>query len=203
MINGAMQYGGYAPVAGSKGMGMNGKPYTNHAMFNPEMLTAALERNSVMSILQGYLGEDAVNYIKDMTEILIEENEFLTRAKGLQQDINPKITNVTRPFGPNSLIARGFNLARGMVSPQYVAAEIAVNLALQSGLNLMSLAAGNREAGDIMLRLMKFPTKMTKQDLDTFGNLVTDFVLTELGGMGEAGVEKLKQALELPPEEEE
>ena len=50
---------------------------------------------------------------------------------------------------------------------------------------------------------MKFPTKMTKQDLDTFGNLVTDFVLTELGGMGEAGVEKLKQALELPPEEEE
>ena len=203
MINGAMQYGGYAPVAGSKGMGMNGKEYTNHAMFNPEMLTAALERNSVMSILQGYLGEDAVNYIKDMTEILIEENEFLTRAKGLQQDINPKITNVTRPFGPNSLIARGFNLARGMVSPQYVAAEIAVNLALQSGLNLMSLAAGNREAGDIMLRLMKFPTKMTKQDLDTFGNLVTDFVLTELGGMGEAGVEKLKQALELPPEEEE
>jgi hypothetical protein len=98
-------------------------------------------------------------------------------------------------------MARGFNLARRMVSPQYVAAEIGVNLALQSGLNLMKLAAGNKEAADIMLRLIKFPQDMTKKDLDTFTNMVTDFAVTELGQLGSEGTRILEEQLAIPTEE--
>jgi hypothetical protein len=106
-------------------------------------------------------------------------------------------------MGTNQLISRAFNLARGMVSPQYVAAEFGVSLASQAGLDLMKLAAGNKEASDIMLRMIKFPKTMTKADLDTFDNLVTDFVISELGQLGEEGRQYLDQLLELPEEEED
>ena len=101
----------------------------------------------------------------------------------------------------NQLISRAFNLARGMVSPQYVAAEFGVSLASQAGLDLMKLAAGNKEAADIMLRMIKFPKDMTKADLDTFDNLVTDFVISELGQLGEEGTKMLEDLLQ-PSQEE-
>jgi len=203
MINGMMQYAGYAPVAGAKSKGMDGQEFTNHAMYNPEMLVAALEKENVQSILAQFLDEDSIGYVSDMAEMLSEENAYLQRATGIMRETIPTIVNKVRPFGPNSLIARGFNLARRMVSPQYVAAELAVNLALQSGLNLMELAAGNREAGELMIRLMRTPSSITKIELDTFSNMVTDFVISEVGGTGQEGMDRLKEMLELPPEEEE
>ena len=35
VINGMMQYAGYAPVPGAKSIGMNGKEFTNHALYQP------------------------------------------------------------------------------------------------------------------------------------------------------------------------
>jgi len=99
----------------------------------------------------------------------------------------------------NQLISRGFNLARGMVSPQYVAAELGVSLATQAGLDMMKLAAGNKEAADLMLQLVKNPKNMTKADLDTFENLVTTFVVTELGQLGDAGRDIITD-ITTPPE---
>jgi len=64
---------------------------------------------------------------------------------------------------------------------------------------MMKLAAGNKEAADLMLRIMKFPKQMTKADLDTFDNLVTDFVISELGQLGEEG-RKMIVDITTPPE---
>ena len=102
----------------------------------------------------------------------------------------------------NQLISRAFNLARGMVSPQYVAAEFGVFPRFAGRTrNLMKLAAGNKEGADIMLRMIKFPKDMTKADLDTFDNLVTDFVISELGQLGEEGTKMLEDLLQ-PSQEE-
>ena len=114
-------------------------------------------------------------------------------------DTMPKIENVVRPMNVNQLISRGFNLARGMVSPQYVAAEFGVALATQAGLDMRKLAAGNKEAADLMLQLVKNPKQMTKADLDTFDNLVTTFIVTELGQLGETGREIITD-ITTPPE---
>ena len=78
-------------------------------------------------------------------------------------------------------------------------AILGVSLATQAGLDMMKLAAGNKEAADFMLQLMKFPKQMTKADLDTFDNLVTSFVVTELGQLGEAGREIMID-ITTPPE---
>ena len=40
----------------------------------------------------------------------------------------------------NELISRAFNLARGMVSPTYVGAEIAFRLASNAGIEMLQLA---------------------------------------------------------------
>jgi len=46
---------------------------------------------------------------------------------------------------------------------------------------------------------MKNPKQMTKADLDTFDNLVTAFVVTELGQLGEKGREIITD-ITTPPE---
>ena len=201
ITNGMMQYAGYAPVQGAKSVGMNGKEFTNHAMYNPEMLVAAFENDNVKTILSRYMDREHQQFIMDMAETLSEEQEYLRRSSSIMESGEPRIKGIVNPMTPGNIMARGFNLARRMVSPQYVAAEIGVNLALQSGLNLMKLAAGNKEAADIMLRLIKFPQDMTKKDLDTFTNMVTDFAVTELGQLGSEGTRILEEQLAIPTEE--
>ena len=201
ITNGMMQYAGYAPVKGAMSTGMNGKEFTNHAMYNPEMLVAALENENVKTILSRYIDREHQQFVMDMAETLSEEQEYLKRGTGIMESPEPRIKGIVNPMTPGNIMARGFNLARRMVSPQYVAAEIGVNLALQSGLNLMKLAAGNKEAADAMLRLIKFPQDMTKKDLDTLTNMVTDFAVTELGQLGSEGTRILDEQLALPTEE--
>ena len=197
LIRGMMDYGGVAPVQGKKNVGLDGEEFTNMALYTPEMIVEALERDNVKAILGRYMDSDHQQFISDMAETLSEEMAYVSR----QQGIEPKIDNIVRPMNTNQLISRAFNLARGMVSPQYVAAEFGVSLASQAGLDLMKLAAGNKEAADIMLRMIKFPKDMTKADLDTFDNLVTDFVISELGQLGEEGTKMLEDLLQ-PSQEE-
>jgi hypothetical protein len=199
IIRGIMDYGGLSPVQGKKSIGVNGQEHANMAMYTPQMVVDALDKDNVQSILGRYIDSDHQQFISDIAETLSEEMAYVSR----QQDLEPTIDNIVRPMGTNQLISRAFNLARGMVSPQYVAAEFGVSLASQAGLDLMKLAAGNKEASDIILRMIKFPKTMTKADLDTFDNLVTDFVISELGQLGEEGRQYLDQLLELPEEEED
>lgn len=195
IINGMMDHGGLAPVAGRKSMGSNGKEYTTQAMYNPENITAALEKDNVREILSEFIDQDHQDYLFEMADYLSDNVAVAAGAL----DAQPIIKNVVRPMNVNQLISRGFNLARGMVSPQYVAAELGVSLATQAGLDMMKLAAGNKEAADLMLQLMKNPKNMTKADLDTFDNLVTAFVVTELGQLGDAGREIITD-ITTPPE---
>ena len=195
IVNGMLDHGGLAPVVGKKSIGSNGKEYTTQAMYNPERIGDALERENVQQILAQYIDSDHQNYLSEMADYL--SDNAAVEASALEAV--PKIENVIRPMNVNQLISRGFNLARGMVSPQYVAAELGVSLATQAGLDMMKLAAGNKEAADLMLQLMKFPKQMTEADLDTFDNLVTSFVVTELGQLGEAGREIMID-ITTPPE---
>ena len=202
VINGMMQYAGYAPVPGAKSIGMNGQEFTNYALYQPEMLVAALEKKNVRQILSGIMDEEHIQYVSDMAELLSEENAYVMRARGIADDVEPTIKNIVKPYTPGNLMARTFNLARRMVSPQYVTAELAVNLAMQAGLNMMKLAAGNKENAEVMLRLMKFPDQMTKADLDIASNMVVDFVVTELGQLGDEGRDYLEQLLAASEEED-
>ena len=185
IINGILTYGDLQPITGRKFVAANGVEYTKKAVRNPEKISQALEKENVQQVLSYFMDKEHITYLKNITDYLADQKEIV--AKGAIDIAGPQISNIVNPMGTNQLIARSFNLARGMVSPQYVAAEFGVSLAQQAGLDLMKLAAGNKEASELMLRMIKFPKQMTKADLDTFDNMVKDFLVSELGAMGEAG----------------
>jgi len=195
IVNGMLKHGGLAPVEGRKVIGGNGQEYTRIALHKPSNIQEALERDNVKEILGRYIDSDHQDYISEIADYI----SIATANDRGALDVAVNIENIVSPMGTNQLISRSFNLARGMVSPQYVAAEFGVSLAQQAGLDMMKLAAGNKEAADLMLRIMKFPKQMTKADLDTFDNLVTDFVISELGQLGEEG-RKMIVDITTPPE---
>ena len=195
IVNGMLKHGGLAPVEGRKVIGGNGQEYTAVALHKPSNIQEALERDNVKAILGRYIDSDHQDYISEIADYI---SIAAANDRGAL-DVTVDINNIVSPMRTNQLISRSFNLARGMVSPQYVAAEFGVSLAQQAGLDMMKLAAGNKEAADLMLRIMKFPKQMTKADLDTFDNLVTDFVISELGQLGEEG-RKMIVDITTPPE---
>ena len=71
-----------------------------------------------------------------------------------------------------------------MVSPQYVAAEVAVSVASQAGMDMMKFAANDEQAARLMRKFIEFPDDMTKAELDMFSNQIITFVVTEAGYIG-------------------
>ena len=84
-----MDYGGVAPVQGKKNVGLDGERY-NMALYTPEMIVEALERDNVKAILGRYMDSDHQQFISDMAETLSEEMAYVSR----QQGIEPKIDNI-------------------------------------------------------------------------------------------------------------
>ena len=72
-----------------------------------------------------------------------------------------------------------------MVSPTYVGAEFALRIASGAGIDMIKLAAGNKEASRLMAQMLEFPETLTKADISRMNILIKDFVITELAQMGQ------------------
>tara|TARA_E500000305_G_scaffold97331_1_gene88098 strand:+ start:349 stop:5430 length:5082 start_codon:yes stop_codon:yes gene_type:complete len=194
ILDGLLELGGTAPVAGRMSTGMNGEKYANEVMYNPEKLVKLFDGSNpdATAVLDKFMDADHQEYLRDIAILMSQSASPSGGFSGDDAALVGKIGNIMRPMGPNQLVSRAFNLARGMVSPTYVAAEIGISLASQAGLDMVKMAAGNKEGADLMLRLMKNPKSMTKADLDTFDNMVKGFIVTELGRMGPRGAELLE-----------
>lgn len=117
------------------------------------------------------MGEDHTKFLQNITELMVKKADAL-------QDVD-RITGLTRPISNNELVSRAFNLARGMVSPAYVGAEIAFRLASNAGIEMLGMAANNKEAARLMQKMFEFPEKITKVELNKFKTLAIDYVLSE------------------------
>lgn len=144
----------------------------------PGELAKFLQNEVVFDNLSEYLGEDHVKHLRDLATYMN------MKADSVMAKYDPTISNIVNGFGTNQLISRAFNIRRGMVSPQYVAAELAVSMASQAGVDLLKLAATDKDGARFMHRFMEFPREMTKADLDVFSAKLTTFIVTEFGSMG-------------------
>ena len=108
-----------------------------------------------------------------------------------------KLENITRGISTNEAISRAFNLARGMVSPTYVAAEFAVRIAEQAGINLLGMVAQDKEVAGILVNIFKVGVKPSPRDIGTFSTKLTNFVFMQLSRAG------LKPPEFIPQSEEE
>ena len=140
-------------------------------MNNPEVLLKQLDDANVQEILEE-VGMDAqhIRFMYDMTD--------LSGAAGVAaMPFAPK--GQIRGISPNEVISRSFNIARGMVSPTYVAAEFAFRLMQQNGMSGLQLAAGNKQAAEIMVKLMDIPEDVTESDVRTLMTIAQTFIVQE------------------------
>ena len=179
LTNGMLSRGGRTVISGvnkfgfKKFDGTHGSPI---GFTNPQVLMDDLNKPKIREIFEEVLGVDHTKFMYNLMDLVDREMDM---AKNLQG-----ISGIVRPITMNEVISRSFNLARGMVSPTYVAAELAVRLASGAGIEMMKLAAQDKEAARLMKRMIQFPEKLQKVELDKITLLFQDFLISEFAGKG-------------------
>ena len=119
--------------------------------------------------LVNVLGEEHVTYLKDISK-------FLARSK----DASVRLDGMTSGYSLNEGLSRLYNISRGMVSPLYVTSEFAVRLAARSNIDVLELAAGNKDAADIIHKMFKTPELVTLPEMQTLNAALSEFAFTEM-----------------------
>lgn len=105
----------------------------------------------------------------------------------------------------NEALSRAYNIARGMVSPTYVASEVTIRILEKTGSDSFLLAMQNPDAAEIMSKMMRFPSQVTKLELDTYDTLLREFMAVQLvrEGQEEIAMSFLEENYGMPIEDDE
>lgn len=131
---------------------------------NPQILYADIQDNR--DVLVSYLGDEHVEYLETMSD-------WMRRNENLDPGT---LAGLARPMTINEKLSRVYNIARGMVSPLYVTSEFAIRASSAANINLIQMAAENKDAARIMSMMFETPELVTRQDIDTFDNILNSFV---------------------------
>lgn len=175
---GFMNRGGLQPVEGMTMTAITGDKLKVRQFVTPNVMLGDVQENREM--LNMILGPDHVDYLTDIAD-------FLDRA-GLNRSNRQGVEGIVRGYSLNEGLSRLYNISRGMVSPLYVTSEFAVRLASQSGIEIMQLAAGNKDAARIINNMFNYPELVTRTDVENFDAIVREFVFTEMARMGQQTV---------------
>ena len=119
--------------------------------------------------LVAVLGEDHVDYLGDIAS-------FLARGK----DQNVRLEGMMSGYSLNEGLSRLYNISRGMVSPLYVTSEYMVRIASRANIEILELAAQNKDAAEIISKMFKTPELITTIDMRTLDATLSEFVATEM-----------------------
>ena len=169
IVNGLLERAGTQRSSTIKLKGLDGKTDRNHVeLANAAQFATDINNEDTLEVLGMFLDQDHIQFMQDMSSFM----EFASGASQLRYSPS----GVVRAISPNELISRAFNLARGMVSPTYVAAELGIRIAAQQGIELVGLALENKQAADIMSRMLDAPETLNINDIKNFGTLVKSYV---------------------------
>ena len=177
--------GGYGPSTRTVKL-FTGDTVTTGAYNNPaevfSVLDDALTGNSVEGIALKRLA-DAANVDKEQLETLhalfrysvrIDQTDLMARKA------DNKLTSVTKGFTLDNALSKAFNLARGMVSKEYVMAEVAIRYAaLARGKSLDFLLSDKKSAG-IVKQLLEDEALVADEDAYYFATQLMKFVADEI-----------------------
>ena len=172
---GFINRGGLQPVEGMTMTAITGDKLKVRQFVTPNVMLGDVQENREM--LNMILGPDHVDYLTDIAD-------FLDRS-ALNRSNRQAVEGIIRGYSVPEGLSRLYNISRGMVSPLYVTSEFAVRLAAQSGIELMQLAAGNKDAARIINNMFNYPELVTRTDVNNLDTILTEFVFTELARMGQ------------------
>ena len=139
--------------------------------------------------LEAVLGEEHVTYLTDIASFLVRSKSQSVRLDGM-----------TSGYSLNEGLSRLYNISRGMVSPLYVTSEFMVRAASRSNIDLLEMAAQNKDAAMIISRMFKTPELITRQDVEMLDAALSEFVLTEMA-RNDMYMPELNEMFLLPEEE--
>ena len=145
----------------------------------PEQLLLELEKEGVQTTLIRILGagDDAVgqDHLDFLTETMqmLNDSTYAISARGATGDF-------AKP-GYSSQLSRVWNLAKGVVSPVYVASEYMFVAAKAGQINLFKLTLENKEAAAIIHKMVSNPDLMSTTDFNKLEAIATNYLFSEFG----------------------
>lgn len=176
LTNGLLKRAGVAPNEQITFKALDGTKRTVNTLTEAATIVSDLDNPNVTQILEEFMDEDHIAFLQDIGEYMMYASGTAASA------FKPK--GQMRGISPNELISRAFNIARGMVSPTYVAAEFAVRLMGQNDINALSLAASDKEAAKIMQKILETPGQVEKDEIKTLGTILKSFLAREMAKKG-------------------
>ena len=160
--------------------GVDGTKSLTKTFTKPVQLINEFKRTNIQKISKQILGEE---HTEDMNVIftMIQRSISAENYKNLH---NTTLGGIVRPISPNEVISRAFNLARGMVSPSYVAAEMLVRIATSNGIDMTKFLLSDGATAKVFKDLMSDPKGFDVQRIGSILPALQEFVFTELSMLG-------------------
>ena len=179
LISGVLDKGAYGSVARPV-QGIDGKMTAAKAFGRPIDMLDEFDKENIQAIMGELVGD---KHLADVNLIMSRFRREL--ANESFRDIrNLGMGGVMRPVSPNEIISRAFNLARGMVSPTYVTAEMLIRIASSNGVNMMELVLRDKDVSRVFSELMADPKGFDVQQVGSILPKLQEFVFTELFAQG-------------------
>jgi hypothetical protein len=122
-------------------------------------------------VMQAVLGED---HQKEME--MIADWSSMAMGDGLGFMSDPEL----REMSVESIFSRVFNLARGMVSPIYVATEVSTRAMMRRNQSLIRLALSDRQAGGVIAKLLTSDKPLSRADMNLLALRLKNYVATDV-----------------------
>ena len=106
--------------------------------------------------------------------VRIQQSDMLAR------NADGKLTSVTKGFTLDNALSKAFNLARGMVSKEYVMAEVAIRYAALSKGKSLNFLLNDEKSARIVKQLLDDESLVDPEDAYYFATQLTKFVADEI-----------------------
>ena len=85
-----------------------------------------------------------------------------------------------REMSVESIFSRVFNLARGMVSPIYVASEVSTRAMMRRNQSLIRLALSDRQAGGVIAKLLTSDKPLSRAEMNLLAVRLKNYIATDV-----------------------
>ncbi len=166
----------------------NGQDRTVFAFAHPEEALDLLTGNSMASTNFKQLAYEA-----GITDDQLKTYEAMFR-QGVRIDPSSVIAKAQKAgridagtqtgFSLTNTLSKGFNLARGLVSKEYVAADYAIRYAALSNNAIMNAVMNDTKFASIVNNLINAPERLIEGDGFYFAKVLSSFIVTDLKQIG-------------------
>jgi hypothetical protein len=163
---------------------LNGNMQEIKTLENPLNFKDEFQKDNIQLIAEEIMGK---KHVQDVNVILEAMHREIS-ANAYRSLRGSGMGGLTRPISPNEIISRAFNLARGMVSPAYVTAEMLLRIASTNNIEVTRLVLQDKEVANVFSELMIDPKGFDVIKIRPIVPRLQEFVFSELVAKGKVNL---------------